>query len=111
MNQQFQSQFFRGRSGNLGRVVANVGSSFSKYHMDQKTDIVDPVISEQIIQGRDSGFDIVMAHEGEETLEPIPDRPKRLRTISSASGVSIIDSSDASNTVSAGLVKQAGRTQ
>ncbi|KAK8609213.1 hypothetical protein V6N13_025519 [Hibiscus sabdariffa] len=88
--QQVQSHYSMGRSrvhsmlliqnsnmgGNLGVVVNNVGCSSSKSKLDLQPNIVDPVISNQIIQGNNSGFDIVMAHKGEKTLEPIPDGPK-----------------------------------
>ncbi|KAK8593916.1 hypothetical protein V6N12_045989 [Hibiscus sabdariffa] len=92
--------------GNKDLVVKNVGGSPSNNQQNVVSDGVDPLVSNQMLQGNQAGFDIIMAHEDEETLVTIVDGPKRPRTNPPASGVSIIDSNDVSNYVSAGLAQQ-----
>ncbi|KAK9026569.1 hypothetical protein V6N11_039404 [Hibiscus sabdariffa] len=97
--------------GNKDLVAKNMGGPSSNCKQNVDSDVVDPFISNRMLQGNQSGFDIIMAHEDEEALATIVDGPKRPRTNPPISGVSIVDSSDVSISVSAGLVKRANREQ
>ncbi|KAK8649265.1 hypothetical protein V6N13_129995 [Hibiscus sabdariffa] len=112
--QLFQSRNSRNMNimgGNKDLVAKNMGGPSSNCKQNVDSDVVDPFISNRMLQGNQSGFDIIMAHEDEEALATIVDGPKRPRTNPPISGVSIVDSSDVSISVSAGLVKRANREQ
>ncbi|KAK8561698.1 hypothetical protein V6N13_149142 [Hibiscus sabdariffa] len=97
--------------GNKDLVVKNVGGSPSNNHQNLISDGVDPLVSSQKLQGSQAGFDIIMAHEDEETMVTIVDGPKRPRTNPPVLGVSVTGSNDVFNSVSAGLAQQASRDQ
>ncbi|KAK8672136.1 hypothetical protein V6N13_110510 [Hibiscus sabdariffa] len=63
----------------------------------------------QTHEGISTGFDIVMAHDEEDTLDPNSDGLKRPRISSPTSKVSINDSTDASIVISVGLAQRASR--
>ncbi|KAK9042966.1 hypothetical protein V6N11_071319 [Hibiscus sabdariffa] len=91
--------------GYMELVAKIMGCSSSKSKLNSKLDVVDLFITNQMLQGNRSGFDIIMAHEDEETLAVTLDGPKRSRIKSPASRISIADSNDVSVSVSVGLAQ------
>ncbi|KAK8484746.1 hypothetical protein V6N13_140472 [Hibiscus sabdariffa] len=96
----------------INQVVAELmGDSSSAGQQVSADTVVDPVILAQIHKGLSTGFDIVMAHDEEETLGPTSDGLKRPRISSSAPKVSLNDSTGTSTVISAGLAQRASRKQ
>ncbi|KAL4339254.1 hypothetical protein GQ457_08G028110 [Hibiscus cannabinus] len=77
-------------SGSKQVITAKLmGDSSSVGQRIPTATVMDPVVSAQTHDGLSTGFDIVMAHDEEHTLDPISDGLKRTRICSPASKVSL----------------------